>query len=206
MVTNIEEAARRLATGEVIAFPTETFYGLAADPGNPVAVEALLDLKDRSLNQGIPLIAGSAESANRVAADRTEELKAKRISLQDAFWPGPLTAVFDVNDFAKSTIHHGVFGPNNTLAVRVSSLETARLLAAAAPLGLITSTSANPKGEPPSASSADVRRYFPDLYLLEGEDKTPEDQLPSTLVMTSEVPFKVLREGAISSDELKDWL
>ncbi len=154
---DVQEAIERLVAGEVIGYPTETFYGLAVDPSNKSAVRKLLELKNRSLTEGIPLIAKDSSLVDSLVLDLNDLVRERRLSLQSSFWPGPLTIVFETNSYARDIISDGVFGPQKTLAVRVSSLELALELARNSPIGFITSTSANPRGESPPSSVEEVK-------------------------------------------------
>lgn len=212
----MEVVHQYLATGKIVIYPTETFFGLAVDPCNKDAVDALLDIKSRDINAGIPLIAANVHSIDRLIDLESDEIKARRQVLQDKFWPGPLTIVFAASEYAKQIIASGVFGPDSTLAVRVSSLTVARELASFSPSGLITSTSANPKGLPPASSVQEATAYFSDFYVFDKdcagkeEREQSSDQLqvpkknlvPSTLVKTTKLPFEILREGAISASDV----
>lgn len=205
-------ASEHLRSGEVVAFPTETFFGLAADPCSEQAMDALLELKSRSLQSGVPLIVNDASVVERWIGGESEEARQSRLSLQDTFWPGPLTLVVASNDLARRSLHPGVFGPHRSLAFRLSSSKTARSLAAAVG-GLITATSANPKGKAPPQTSEEVRSYFPKLFVLDRE-LCEEESLaqdcrftsPSTLLNLSTSPFSIIREGALSKEDLKEWL
>ncbi len=203
---DVQEAIERLVAGEVIGYPTETFYGLAVDPSNKSAVRKLLELKNRSLTEGIPLIAKDSSLVDSLVLDLNDLVRERRLSLQSSFWPGPLTIVFETNSYARDIISDGVFGPQKTLAVRVSSLELALELARNSPIGFITSTSANPRGESPPSSVEEVKNYFPNMYVIEGDTAQGHNsKQPSTLVKTSNIPFSILRQGDISKDLLANW-
>lgn len=200
---SLEEGALRIRTGEIVVFPTETFYGLAVDPALPAAVEKLLALKERGISAGVPLIISKSDIADSWAADADEKARQKRLELQERFWPGPLTVVLALKPEAKEMLHAGIFGPGETVAVRVSSGATAQALAEAAG-GAITATSANPHGQPPAGKAEQARQYFPTLFVL--EDDATQSALPSTIIDSRGFPFRILREGAIPASELGDFL
>ena len=127
-----------MRSGEVIAYPTETLYGLGADPRNPKALEKLFSLKPRDQKMGITLIADESFSPpGSLAKD-----------LAKKHWPGPLTMVMELEEqFAD-----GIAAPDGSVAVRVSTSELARGLAKAAG-GFITATSVNPHGQPPAKAA-----------------------------------------------------
>lgn len=197
MGVDLEEAISRIKSGEVVAYPTETFYALGVSPSNEKAVKALLELKGRAALEGVPLIAYSKKIVNSLFFDSSELIKKKREELQNVFWPGPLTIVSKIKEDKKDKIHPLIYGPAETLAIRVSSLELSRTLALkATPLGLITSTSANPKGFPPPKTKEEVKNYFPTIYTLPTEF-TPSITSPSTIITTTTTPFTLLRKGPL---------
>lgn len=193
----IQQAVIKIKAGEVIAFPTETFFGLGVDPCNPKAVEKLLNLKERFLGEGVPLIASDLEVVNSLEIDDSNFQK--RLKLQEKFWPGPLTIVVKIKN---SKLSKDIFAKDNSVALRVSSHEISRMLAKNIG-GLITSTSANPHGFPPARTVEDVKKYFPDMFVVDGKGNATS---PSTIVSMLDNQYRVLREGAISSETLKPYL
>ena len=210
---SIAAAAALLTSGSIVAFPTETFFGLAVLPGLPDAVDRLAELKSRGLDQGIPLILDSAERVGPLLLPgESPDLRRSREEIQARFWPGPLSLVIAADETACGYAPL-VYGPGRSLAVRVSPHATARALAEAVG-GPITATSANPHGAPPPCSRADVEHYYPEIFIVDGccgaeepgTDKLGQSQRPSTLLDVRTFPFKVLREGAVSLTELQVWL
>ena len=198
---SLEEAVSRLKSGELVAFPTETFYGLAAIPSNQQALERLCKIKTRGLGQGFPCIVDSAERVEEMIADETEEAQRLRLRLQQQFWPGPLSLVIAVKD--EEDFVPGVLGPKNSLALRISSSELAQELASMAG-GILTATSANPHGQAPAENSETVRSYFPDMHCLEASSSDCQGSQPSTLLDLRVFPPKILREGAILETVLNE--
>lgn len=191
----LAEAKARLLAGEVVAYSTETSYGLAVDPRNREAVARLLDIKGRDVGAGISLIIDSALRLEQFVANETPQVKEQRLKLQARFWPGPLTFVIQPNKTAIELFSPEIFAKDGSLALRQSPVvlagELARLCG-----GAITATSANPRGEEPARSAAEVRAYFPDIFVLSGNME--HGQRPSTIVDVRSLPFKILREGAVS--------
>lgn len=202
-------AERALKSGQVIAYPTETFYGLGADPWNDRAVDLLLELKSRPLAQGLPLILAKGNILEAWIGEESEAVREKRRRLQSVFWPGPLTLVISLSDAAKARFAQGVLGPDGSLAVRFSSNQTAVELAKLAG-GAITATSANPKALPPANSAKEAKEYYPGLCIVrdnEADAASPSaDKKPSTLIDVRSLPFCLLREGAVGNEELSDYL
>ncbi len=208
-VVSLEQAALLVRQGQVIAYPTETFWGLAALPSSSVGIERLIDLKERAPDKGLSLIVSGSQIAEDLSEFDSEAAVKVYRRLAAAFWPGPLTLVVSPSGVARRTINARVFAPDGSVALRVSSSEHARKLAELAG-GLITAPSANPADLPPASSYAEVRRYFPDIVICD-EDETSEsskgsgsgrEQLPSTILDIRAFPFKVLRQGAISTEML----
>ncbi len=204
----LSEALRRLKVGEVVAFPTETFYGLAADPANRLGVTTLLALKSRGAAEGIPIIIDSSSRIEEwVEPSESEVVRAKRREIQQHLWPGPLTLVFTANRRAREAFHEGIFGRELSLAMRWSSDKTACDLARGLS-GVVTATSANPKAFTPPCTALATRAYFPSLFIVPREDdyQARENISPSTLLDVREFPFKIVRAGAVSEEALHEWL
>ena len=159
---HLEEAARSLRRGGLIAYPTEAVYGLGCLPWERRAVERLLDAKRRSWRKGLSLIAASLEQLERLVEFPTGAL-AEELRLS---WPGPVTWVLN----ARPGIPFWLTGGRDTLAVRVTGHALSRRLCEAAASPLI-STSANRSGRPPLRHPLHVRREFGALvdHVLTGE-------------------------------------
>lgn len=139
LADRIAGAAAALRRGEVIAYPTETFYGLGALAADGAAVERLLRAKSRPDGKPLPLL--GADLAQLEAVARFSPLA---LRLAAAFWPGPLTLVLP----ARPGLHPALTGGGGTVGLRVTSGEVAAALARAAG-GALVATSANPAGQPP---------------------------------------------------------
>jgi L-threonylcarbamoyladenylate synthase len=185
----IARAARWIHAGGVVVFPTETFYGLAVDPTQERAVHALFDLKGRDERAAVPLVASSTGQVELVCGPLTG-LNAR---LAAAYWPGPLSLVFDAPAAFVPAVHGGA----GTVAVRVPGHGVARALAAACG-HLITATSANRSGTPP-ASSADALGWLVGdarVHVIDG-GSTPGER-PSTIVDARAMPPRLVREGVVA--------
>jgi L-threonylcarbamoyladenylate synthase len=191
--TSLAMAAEVLAAGGVVAFPTETAYGLAADPRSPAAIAKVYAIKGRDLGKPLPLIAADADAARRVV-----RLSPRLQAAADAHWPGPLTVVAPLRWPARWRYRH--LDHDGTAAVRVSPASWATALAVACG-GLVTSTSANMSGRPSLYSGDAVADEFagfgvePDLVLDAG---TLPERAPSTIVVERDGQLLVLRQGAIT--------
>ena len=200
----IEIAAQLIKSGEVVAFPTETFWGLAADPRNQEAIDMLIKLKVRPPDKGISLIVANSHIAGSlIALERnTERERFKRLTT--TFWPGPLTLVANPSHLAREQLYQRVFAPDGSLALRVSSLAEALKLAELSG-GIITATSANPSEQKPAMTSDEVRKYFTETFVCEIPLTNLEDEFtnvglsePSTILDIRGSSMKIIREGAIS--------
>ena len=181
-------AARILAAGGVVAYPTDTLYGLAADPRAPAAVDRLVDAKRRPAGLAIPLIASDPGQAERAAGGFTP--LARR--LVDAFWPGPLAIVVD----ASAALDRRVVGAGGTVAVRVPANAVARALAQAFHYP-ITATSANRSGRPAPATAGGAGAAFgTDIDAVIDAGPTPGGA-PSTIVDARGSAPRLVREGAV---------
>lgn len=176
--------------GGVIAFRTDTFYGLGADPFNARAVERIRMLKGREDNKPILLLISDLDQIDRVISERTREFTA----LAEKFWPGPLTIIGTAN----TKLPAGITAGTGTVGVRLPADEAVRELVRAGG-GALTATSANPAGREPARSAAEVQNYFPagiDLVIDGGEVTVTE---PSTVVDATTSPPRIVREGAIKA-------
>lgn len=193
-LNSLEEAKELLLNDKLISYPTETIFGLAVNPFSEKAVKKLFEFKQRPVGQGVTLIVDKQERLDSIGIIETLELKRNRIELQQKYWPGPLTVVVkvDKNIFPLS---HDLLGPDNTIGLRVSSLELARDLASCCG-GFVTATSANLRNETPAKTFDEARSVLSNIATLRGECLLKDS--PSTIVDLSISPFTILREGAIA--------
>lgn len=192
LLGSIDVAVSVLRSGGVVAYPTDTLYGLAVDPRRDDAVEKLFAVKGRDLATAIPLIAGSLGQAVEVAELGEDELRLAR-----QFWPGPLSIVAP----ARPSVSRLVLAGGRTVAVRVPAHPLARELALSCGFCL-TATSANLSGEPGTADPDAVARSLSGRIdcLLDG-GPAPGGP-PSTIVeVRAGVPVLV-RAGAIAWDRV----
>jgi L-threonylcarbamoyladenylate synthase len=187
----IQRALEILRSGGIVAFPTDTVYGVGALAFDNAAIESIYNAKDRPIEKAIPVLIADIDDINLVA-DEVPEMA--RI-FASRFWPGPLTCIVP----KKRTLPLAV-SVTSTVAVRIPDHINARaLLHAAGPMAV---TSANISGQPSPSTAQEVydqlNRRIP--LILDG-GKT-QGGVPSTLVdCTGEKPV-ILREGPISLSEL----
>jgi GTP-binding protein HflX len=149
----VGQAAAMLRGGLVVAYPTDTVYGLAVDPRNPEAVRRLFALKGRAETSALTVIAADVAQAEAVGVWTAEAAR-----LAARWWPGPLTIVVG----AREGLAAGTLGGGRTVGVRVPDHPVARALAGAAGF-CITATSANASGAPAAADAAGVRAALPQV-------------------------------------------
>lgn len=187
----IAAAVEVLRAGGVVAFPTDTLYGLAVDPRRAEAVERLFALKTRDRNVAVPLVASDLEQAMTAG-----EFGPRERRVAEAFWPGPLSVVIP----ARPSIARASRGGGSTVAVRVPAHAVARALAAA--FGFcVTATSANTAGQPPAASADAVALALPDVDLLLDGGHLPGGA-PSTIVAFDDDGPVLVRAGAVAWDRV----
>jgi L-threonylcarbamoyladenylate synthase len=193
---DLDPAVSALRGGGVVAFPTETFYGLAADPRSAVAVKKIFALKQRPPDQPLPLIASDIEQV----VDHVGRLTPLAARLAARGWPGPLTLIIPASPRLCADVHLST----GKVAVRVPADAVARLLATCAGHA-ITSTSANISGEPASSTADAVARWFGEgVDVLVDAGPTPGGH-PSTIVdATGDAPVLV-RAGVVPWDRVLEF-
>ena len=189
----LKTATEILKKGGVIAYPTETFYGLGAKFDLKKPLQTIFLLKNRPFHNPLPLIIGTQNLLTRVA-DSPNELAMRLI---ENFWPGPLTLLLP----AKQGLPVLITGDSGKVAVRIPGQSFALKLAQYANFP-ITSTSANISGKPPSQNTEAVRRYFVTAIDLIIDGGPSPGGTPSTIVDASGDTFRIVREGAVSSNKI----
>lgn len=193
----LAKACAILRAGGVVAFPTETYYGLAVDPFNQAALSRLFALKGRAVDKPVLLIIDNPSQLFGLVA----EVPSPFSILMEKFWPGPLTLVFP----AVASLPEMLTGYLGTIGVRVSSHPVARQLVRA--FGRpITATSANLSGHPAAVTASGVREQLGAEVnaVIDGGD-TPGGQ-GSTVVGYQEGKVCLLRAGIIPFAEIETVL
>jgi len=184
----LKKTIETLNNGGIVAFPTETFYGLGVRFDKEESLKKLYELKKRPEEKPMPLIIGDrtllpiiAESVNKAAE-----------SLMDKFWPGPLTMILKAKEGLSSYLTAGT----GKVAVRIPGDSFALHLAQEAGFP-ITATSANISGMPPAEDAETVMEYFGNKINIIIDGGKTQGGLPSTIVDIAGGDVKMLREGAI---------
>ena len=189
----VETTASIIASGGVVAIPTDTLYGLAAHPMIDSAVARLFAIKQRPVDSALPLLIADNPDIERYAS----VVPPKANLLADAYWPGPLTIVLPKASTVPDTITAG----RNTVGLRVpdhwAPREIARTLGSA-----ITGTSANLTKKPGITTAHEVRTILGDEldYVLDGGQCNTG--IASTVIELTEHSVLLLREGAISVNDV----
>ncbi|WXG42439.1 MAG: L-threonylcarbamoyladenylate synthase [Candidatus Freyarchaeum deiterrae] len=189
----IKEAGKLLRKGKLVAYPTDTVYGLGADPFNINAVENLLKVKKRKVELGLPILVSDESVARRIA-----EFTPEADLLSKSFWPGTLTLVLKT----RIKIPRIVTGNRDNIAIRLPSHKVPQLLAGCLD-GVLVGTSANISGEPSAMNAQQVQEQIGrniDMIIDGGE--TSSDQ-PSTIIDLTRKPPIILREGQTSRQSIE---
>lgn len=194
-ITN--KAVNFLKRGAIIAYATETFYGLGVKFDIEDSIKRLYKLKNRPFDKPLPLIIGNEEQLFTLVDSIDKKVK----ELIQAFWPGPLTLIFKANNSVPNYITAGT----GKVALRIPGNSFALNLAKASRFP-ITATSANPSGLEPAKCAFDVKKYFNDNVDLIIDSGDIKGLLPSTILDVSETKFRIIREGIIEREKLSKYL
>jgi L-threonylcarbamoyladenylate synthase len=189
----VEKGIAILKNGGVIAFPTDTVYGLGASSDIDAAVERVYRIKGRPRHMALPLLLANVSQLDKVAVS----IPASARLLADKFWPGPLTLVLPKSDAVSDIIS----GDGATVAVRVPAHPIPTALARG--LGTpIVGTSANLSGQPSALTAEEARNQLGDKVDLIIEGDCPGGRESTVVDLTGESPV-ILRQGALSREELR---
>lgn len=193
----LELAITALQHGGVIAFPTDTVYGIGASLKHPEALRRIYDLKGRSPDKPLPILIARVEMLDELSPDVDERL----VDLAEQFWPGALTIVLPAADHLPAEVK----APDNTIGVRLPNHSIPLSIAGRAG-GAIATTSANLSGQESAHAATEIRDSFGSAIdiILDGGFAPQEN--PSTVIRLVDGEIVVLREGVISADALrKAW-
>lgn len=187
----IREAAELIREGLVVAYPTDTLYGLAVDPRNDAAVRRLYELKGRSEDSALTLIAADLSQA-RAAGDMSAQ--AERLAAK--WWPGPLTIVVR----ARAILSRATLAGGATVGIRVPDHAVAIALAQDAGFS-VTATSANRSGATAAATPEAVAAALPDIDAIL-DAGAARGGAPSTIVDASARDLALIRQGVVPWDRV----
>ncbi len=185
------KAVEILRHGGLVAFPTDTVYGVGSLAFNPLSILAIFAAKDRPLDKAVPVLIGVVDDLSRVAFD----VPAAAAKLASRFWPGPLTLVFP-----KHPSLPDVISANSTVGVRIPDHAAARkLLRLAGPMAV---TSANLSGQPSPSTAEEVQAQLGGrIALILDGGRTPGG-VPSTVVDCVGPDPQILREGPLTREDI----
>lgn len=181
---NINIAVGALLSGKIVAFPTETVYGLGVCADNTAAIDNLYHVKQRPGNKELSIMISKAEEVKRYV----QQIPLIAEKLISVFWPGPLTIILELED--KSTI--GLRNPaNRVIRDLINAVEMP-----------IASTSANISGSPPAINAQQVIATFSDKIDVVLDGGPAEAGNPSTIVKIFDDTFEIVRHGVIEEERL----
>ena len=194
----IRYAADQIRSGEVLGMPTDTFYGLAADPFNLRAVDRVYEIKSRSRHKPLSLLIEGIDQAEELARPLPEEF----YRLARKFWPGPLTMIVK----ASSRLPLKVTANTGNVALRIPQAKIPLAVVQAAGIP-ITATSANLSGEAECTSAEAVRDQLQNRIAIIVDGGTSPREIASTIIdlTDEEARWRIMREGAIPSQEISEF-
>ena len=190
-------ASKLLNEGQIIAIPTDTYYGLACDPFNFESLNKLFKLKERDIRKPLPLLIASKEDLLNFGIDYSDFE-----NLLDAFWPGPITIVMKT----EHKFYNGMIENDGYVGFRVPNLEFVRDLIKFSGIP-ITGTSANISGQP-ETKDINVLEDSLDLNIVKMiiNINCGKEQSASTVIKLSDGRVEMLRKGPIKSNQIKEIL
>lgn len=188
----IELAANYLQQGEIVIFPTDTLYGIGVDAFNAAAIDRLYQVKERSLDKGIPILLADPETVSHTAG-RIPDLAQ---TLINQFWPGPLTLVLPRHPNLPANI-----SPNEGIALRIPDNEVARQLIRRAG-GAVAASSANLSGGAPAQTADEAFQVFAGRVAAVLDGGPAMHGVPSTVLDCTVSPPRILRAGPLSLEKL----
>ena len=193
---HISQAIATLKDGGVVAFPTDTVYGVGVDPFQPDAVRKLYQIKGRPIDKPIPILVGSVSDVERVA----QNLPPTFSRLAEQFWPGELTIIVEAKSLPPEITAGG-----DTVGVRMPDHPLALALLQRFG-GAIATTSANKSDEPPATSAEEVRAELGALVNIILDGGQTATKIASTVLDLSVSPPQIRRDGGISVDQLAPFM
>ena len=193
---HINQAIATLKAGGVVAFPTDTVYGVGVDPFQPEAVRKLYEVKGRPIDKPIPILVGSVSDVECIA----QNLPPSFSLLAEQFWPGGLTLIVEAKALPPEVTAGG-----NTVGVRMPDHPLALALLQRFG-GAIATTSANKSDEPPATSAEEVQSELGELISIILDGGQTATRIASTVLDLSVSPPEIRRQGGISMDQLAPFI
>lgn len=194
--SNIEKAAKYIREGKLVAFPTETVYGLGGNALNPLAVAKIFELKERPSFDPLIMHIASIAQLEKLVLSMDERI----YRLAEKFWPGPLTMVLPRSNIVPDIVTSGL----PTAGIRMPANEIALELIRRSDCP-IAAPSANKFGRISPTTAAHVKKQLPNVdYIIDGGKTTVG--LESTIINLTDFGFQILRNGIITKEELETIL
>lgn len=191
---NIEDAAKLIQKGELVAVPTETVYGLAGNGLDNKAVEMIYEVKGRPQVKPLALMVPDSDAMELYCEDVPKQAK----TLAEKFWPGPLSIVLKSKDIVPDIVRAG--GKTVSLRCPKHNLTLSLLREAKLPLA---APSANPSGEESPKNAERVMQYFDGKIAAVIDGGECGIGTESTIIDMSATPYKILRKGALPQSEIE---
>lgn len=193
----LKEVAKTIKEGGIVVFPTETVYGIGTNALNEEAVKKLYDIKQRPLSKPISLLVNNIDMIKKITKDITKQEE----DIIKEFFPGPLTIILK----KKSIIPDIVTANSDTVGIRMPANEIALKLIDYAGVPLATSSS-NISGKPSGINLKDSIRDFDEKVDYFIDAGTSKIGIASTIVQVTNGAIKILRQGSISEEQIKNFV
>ena len=190
----IDTAISILADGGLIAFPTDTVYGVACDLWNSEAIEKVFTAKGRSKDKPLPILVGEKEQLSQIT--ELSQINPNTITLLKHFWPGAMTVIMP----KQASIPENL-SPFDTIGVRMPN--HSRLLELLKKTGPLAVTSANLSGQDNPTTAEEVLTQLGGRIDLILDGGKTHSGIPSTVISSTPDGFNILRQGAITEDQIK---
>jgi len=187
-------AVQALSEGKLVALPTDTVYGLAANASCQPAIRRLFEVKQRTADNPLPVLIADPEQVNTAA----RQIPSLAHRLANRFWPGPLTLILHKSPAISDLVTAG----QPTVGLRVPDHELTRTVLRQADFAVAV-TSANLSGQPEAVSPRQVLTIFGGLLDLLIDDGRCPGEIPSTVLDLTVSPPQILRDGPISRQQLE---
>ena len=191
----LEQAIASLQHGGVVAYPTDTVYGIGASLQFPESLRRIFEIKGRRREQTLPVLLASSEDLHKVSPGVDPRL----LTLASRYWPGPLTVAVP----ARPGLPADVVAPDGTVGVRVPAHSVALTLARRCG-GALATTSANISGFPPAQSAEEIAEPVQQTVDIVLDGGISRGGTASTVIRQEGATISIIREGAITASELQD--
>jgi L-threonylcarbamoyladenylate synthase len=193
ILNDINIASKHIQNGNLVAFPTETVYGLGANALDPMAVAKIFEAKERPSFDPLIVHIGSINQLEELTVSRDKRI----YELAEKFWPGPLTMVLPKSDIVPDLVTSGL----STVGIRMPANEVAQQLINTSECP-IAAPSANKFGRISPTTAAHVRKQLPEIdFTLDGGKTTVG--IESTIIRLTEKGFQILRNGVITKEDIE---